>query len=84
MPVAHALDVGVLGPVEFIRRDVDPLFDEYVLGDALGVGVSEKFSDLLLDRFYFIFPGALAPGHALFSVLVEDVQRHGCEAVLGI
>lgn len=73
MPVAHVLDVGVLGPVKFIRRDADPLFDEYILGDALGVGVAEEFPDLLLDRFDLVFPGALAPGHALLPVLVEDV-----------
>lgn len=84
MPVAHVLDVGILGPVEFIGRYADPLIDEHALRDAQRMRVSEKFPDFLLDRFDLVFTGALSPGHPGSAVLVQDVERHGCETVFRV
>src|SRR2546423_10573726 len=84
MAVAHVLDVGVLGPVELVGGDANPLLDEYPLRDTGGIGVAEEFANLLLDRLNFVFARALAPGHPILAVLIEDIQGHGSETACWI
>jgi hypothetical protein len=84
MPIAHVLDVSVLGSMEFIGRDADPLLDEHSLGDWCWVGVPEQFADLLLYWLDFIFARALSAGHPRSAVLIEDVERHGSEPVIRV
>src|SRR5258707_269026 len=84
MAVAHVLDVRVLGPVEFIGGDSDPLLDEHPLRDTRRVGVPEDFPDLLLDRLDFIFAGALASRHTRAPVFIEDIERHRRESMIGV
>ncbi|GGK28278.1 hypothetical protein GCM10011583_70340 [Streptomyces camponoticapitis] len=58
MPVAHVFHIGVLGAVELVAGDADPLLDEHALGDTYWVRAAEEFTHLLFDWFYFIFTGA--------------------------